>query len=268
MVENKDFRLEYRWGDNDPEQFATLVSELLGRSPALLAGDSIAMLAAKATRSAVPIIFVAGGNPVDEGLVTNFSRPGGSVTGIHFLSVGLGAKRLDLLRHVLPPGTTIAMLVKPNTGNSEAERSDIVKAAATVRQRLITYDINNEAEIEAAFERFASDGVGAVIVGGSAFFNSKRERLVDLLRRYRLPSIFHVRASAVAGGLMSYGGSISDAYRQAGVYASRILKGEKPGELPVISSNQPEFVLNLKTAKALGLEIPPGVIAIADEVIE
>ena len=187
---------------------------------------------------------------------------------MHFFSAVLGAKRLELLRQLMPKATTMGVLVQPNIPNTEAERRDVLAAAQAVGQQVIVLDATNSREIEAAFATFVQRGAGALLVGGGAFMNSNRERLVALAARYALPAGYAWREAAVAGGLMSYGTSQSDAYRQAGIYAGRILKGEKPGDLPVILATKFEFVINLGTAKALGLEIPDKLLALADEVIE
>jgi putative tryptophan/tyrosine transport system substrate-binding protein len=268
LVEAQDFAIEFRWADNQADRLPSLVADLIRRPAAMIVGDAVAMLAAKAATTTIPILFVAAGDPVADGLVTSLNRPNGNVTGVHFFSGVLGAKRLELLRQLVPKAVTIAMLVKPNTANTEAERKDVQAAAQAIGQQLIILDADSDPDIETAFSTFAQRGAGALLVGSSAFFTSKRERLVALAARYALPASYHVREFAAAGGLMSYGASITDAYRQVGIYAGRILKGEKPAELPVMRATKFEFVLNLKTAKTLGLTVPPTLLAIADEVIE
>jgi putative ABC transport system substrate-binding protein len=205
---------------------------------------------------------------VESGLVASLNRPGGNVTGVVFLTGELGAKRLGVLRELLPNAKTIGMLVHPNTPTTEAERKDVQAAAQAIGQQFMIKDVRSERDIETAFAAFAQRGASALLVGSGPFLNSHAKRIIALAARHALPTIYFQREAVVAGGLMSYGTSITDAYRQTGVYAGRILKGEKPADLPVMQSSTFEFVLNLQTAKALGLDIPERLLALADEVIE
>ena len=216
----------------------------------------------------MPIVFATGSDPVTDGLVASFNRPGGNVTGVSFISGALGSKRLELLRQLAPRAATIAMLVHPGTPETVAEREDVRAAAQSIGQQIVIVDVGSEREIEAAFATFVQRGAGALLAGTGAFFNSNRKRIVALANHHALPAIYPVRETVVDGGLMSYGASIPDAYRQAGIYAARILKGEKPADLPVMQSTKFELVLNLKTAKALGLDVPLIMQMTADEVIE
>jgi putative ABC transport system substrate-binding protein len=268
FIEGQNVAIEFRGADTERDRLAALVAELIRQRPAVIVGDAVAMLVAKNATTSVPIVFTAGGDPVAEGLVTNLNRPGGNITGVNFLGGVLGAKRLELLRQLVPKAATIAMLVMPNTPNTDAERRDVEAAAQALGQQLLVLNANSDRDIDAAFSTFADRGVGALLVGSGTLFVAKRDRVIALAARHRLPASYHLREFALAGGLMSYGASITDAYRQAGNYAGRILKGEKPGDLPVVRSSKFEFVINIKTAKALALEIPPTLLARADEVIE
>ena len=245
-----------------------LVAELIRRPVAVIVGNTPSALAAKAATTTVPIVFATGGDPVRDGLVTSLNRPGGNVTGVVFFNSVLGAKRLELLRQLVPKATTIAVLVYPDSPNLEAERRDVQAAAQAIGQQLIVLDVSSDRDMETAFATAVQRGAGALLVGAGAFLNSHRERLAALAVRHAIPAIYAQREAAVAGGLISYGPSTTDAYRQAGIYAGRILKGERPADLPVMRSTKFDLVLNLKTAKALGLEVPAQLLALADEVIE
>jgi putative ABC transport system substrate-binding protein len=211
---------------------------------------------------------VTGADPVRDGLVASLNRPGGNVTGVSFLTIELGAKRLDLLRQLVPNAATIAMLVYPDTPDTEAERRQVQAAAQAIGQELIVLDIKSDRDIETAFATLIQRGAGALLVGTGAFTYSHRERIVTLAAQHAVPAIYSLREDVAAGGLMSYAASITDAYRQAGIYTGRILKGEKPSDLPVMEPTKFELIINLKTAKALGLTVPDKLLALADEVIE
>jgi putative tryptophan/tyrosine transport system substrate-binding protein len=268
FVEGQDCAIEYRWADNQLDRLPALVADLLRQPVDVIVANTPAALAAKAATTTVPILFAGGRDPVRDGLVGSLSRPGGNITGVHFFFSELGAKRLDLLRQITPTATTIAVLVNPNHSDTEAERADVLATGRAVGQQLFVLDVNSDQDIEAAFATVVQRGAGALYIGTGAFTNSHRERLVALAARHALPASYSQREAVVAGGLVSYGPSITDAYRQIGIYAGRILKGEKPADLPVMRSTRFELMLNLKTAKALGLEIPPTLLALADEVIE
>jgi putative ABC transport system substrate-binding protein len=268
FVEGQNVAIEFRSADNQLDRLPALVADLIRQPVAVIVGNTDAALAAKAATTTVPIVFASGSDPVRDGLVASLNRPGGNVTGLVYFAAVLGAKRLELLRQLVPGATTIAVLVNPNTPLTEAERKDVQAAAQAIGQQLIIFDISSDRDIETAFAAFVQRGAGALLVGTGGFLNSNRERIAAVANRHALPASYSQREGVVAGGLMSYGPSISDAYRQAGIYSGRILNGEKPADLPVIRSTKFELVLNLKTAKALGLTIPPSLLVAADEVIE
>jgi putative tryptophan/tyrosine transport system substrate-binding protein len=267
-VEGKNVTIEYRSAEDRVDRLPAIVAELVGRQVAVIVANSIAAFAAKAATMTVPIVFASGVDPVRQGLVASFNRPGGNVTGVHFFAGVLGSKRLELLRQLVPKTTSIAVIVNPNTTETEAERSDVRAAAQAIGQQLIVLDVSSDRDIEAVFATLVQRGAGALFVGAGPFLVSRRERLVALATQHTIPAIYPLCEFAAEGGLMSYGASITDAYRQAGIYAARILKGEKPADLPVIQSTKFEFVINLKTAKGLGLTVPDKLLALADEVIE
>ncbi len=268
FVEGQNVTIEYRNADNQVDRLPALAADLIRLPVVVIAGDNVAALAAKTVTTTVPIVVVTAGDPVSSGLVASLNRPGGNVTGVSFFGGASGTKRLELLRQVAPKATTIAVLMNPNTPTTEAERGELQTAAQTIGQQLLVLDAASDRDLEAAFVTMVQRGAGALLVGASAFLTSRRESIVATAARHALPAIYVQREFATAGGLMSYGASITDAYRQAGIYTARIVKGEKPADLPVMRSTKLEFTINLKTAKALGLEIPDRVLALADEVIE
>ena len=268
FVEGRNLAIESRYADNRADRLPVLAAEL-GRLPVtVIVCNSRAAHAAKGATTTIPIVFTVGNDPVRDGLVPNLNRPGGNITGVTFLAGVLGTKRLELLRQFVPKAAVIAVLVDPNTSETEIERKDILQAAQAIGQQILVFDVGSERDIEAAFTAAVQRGAGAMLIGTGAYLTSQRKSLVALAARHALPTIAGQREDALAGGLMSYGTSQTAAYHQAGIYAGRILKGEKPGQLPVVQATKFEFVINLKTAKTLGLEFHPQLLGIADEVIE
>ncbi len=268
FVEEQNVAIESRYADNQRDRLPVLAAELIRKPVAVIVGNSRAAHAAKDATTTIPIVFTVGNDPVRDGLVRNLNRPGGNITGVTFLAGVLGSKRLELLRQFVPKAAVIAVLVDPNTSETEIERKEVIEAARAVGQQVLVFDVGSDRDIEAAFTAAVQRGAGAMLIGTGAFLTSKRNSMVALAARHALPTIAGQREDALAGGLMSYGTSQTAAYRQAGLYAGRILKGEKPGDLPVVQATKFEFVINLKTAKTLGLEFHPQLLAIADEVIE
>jgi len=241
---------------------------LLRRHVSVLVANAIAAQAAKTATSTVPIVFATGGDPVRDKLVTSFNQPGGNVTGVSFFTATLGAKKLELIRELVPKDATIGVLENPTDLASQTESSDVVNAARTVGQRVVVLRVGNEREFESTFGSLVREHVGALLVTGDALFYSWRDKLIALAARSFIPTIYYLRDFVTDGGLISYGASITDAYHQVGVYTGRILKGEKPAGLPVIQPTNFELVINLKTANALGLNVPQSILLRAGEVIQ
>ena len=268
FLEGQNVTIELRFANGHSDRLPQLAAELIHKPVAVIVGNDPGAVAAKAATTTVPIVFITGSDPVREGLVASLNRPGGNVTGVVFLNGELGTKRLELLRQLLPKATTIGVLVNPNTPETEAERNDLLAAGLKIGQQLSILDVGSDSDIENAFAALVQHGASAALIGSGPFLTSHREQLVAQAARSRLPTMYSSREFVAAGGLISYGASITEAYRQAGVYVGQILKGEKPTDLPVMQSTKFEFLLNLKTAKSLDLDVPPTLLALADEVIE
>jgi ABC-type uncharacterized transport system substrate-binding protein len=268
-IEGRNVAIKYRSADARFDRLPALAADLVADPvAAIIALAPPAAVAAKAATATIPIIFATGADPVGLGLVSSFNRPGGNVTGVTFVVNTLGAKRLELLRELVPSATVIGLLINPGNPTSDSQTRDVQAAAHAIGVEPLILNVGSERNIDAAFASAVQQRVNAVIVGADSFFVSRRDQLVGLAARHAMPAVYFLREFADIGGLVSYGPSQTDAYRLAGGYAARILKGEKPADLPVVQSVKFELVVNLKTAKALGLTVPDNLLARADEVIE
>jgi len=267
-IEGQNVAVEFRSAEGHNDQLPRLVAELVRLPVAVIVCNVTAASAAKGVTSTVPIVFATGDDPVGEGLVTSLSRPGGNITGVSFLGNALGAKQVELLHELVPKATTIAVLVDTNYQGSVSGLTDVEAATHSLGQQLIVLRASSERDLDMASATLAQRRVDALIVLGAAFFLSRRDQIIAMAAQHRLPAIYQVPDFAAAGGLMSYGASIRDAYRLVGVYTGRILHGAKPADLPVQQSTKLELIINLKTAKAFGLDVPLTLQARADEVIE
>jgi putative tryptophan/tyrosine transport system substrate-binding protein len=268
-VEGRNVAVEFRWANGRYEQLPALAADLVRRQVAAIAATSTpAGLPAKAATTTIPIVFVTGSDPIEQGLVRSLHRPEGNITGITTLAVELGQKRMELMREVIPTARLIAVLINPTGPNLESVSRDLNAAARTIGLPIHVLHASTERDLDAAFASVAELRADALVIGTDTFFNSQSKKLGTLALRHAVPAIYQYREFVAAGGLMSYAGSITDAYRMAGVYTGRILKGEKPSDLPVQRSAKAELFINLKSAGALGLTVPAYLLARADEVIE
>jgi putative tryptophan/tyrosine transport system substrate-binding protein len=268
-LEGRNIAIKYRTADGHFDRLPALAAALVADPVALiLTFGPAAAVAAKAATATIPVVFATGADPVELGLVLSLNRPGGNITGVSFLVTTLAAKRLELLRELAPSATVVGFLVNTANPTSEAQTGDAQAAALALGLRLVLQSASSEADIDAAFANFVQQRVQAVMVGADQFFGTRHDQLVGLAARHAMPATYYLREAVAAGGLMSYGTSRTDAFRLAAAYAGRILKGEKPGDLPVLQTVKFELSINLKTAKALGLTVPDKLLVAADEVIE
>src|SRR5262245_35270485 len=270
FVEGQNVAVEYRWAQSQYDRLPELTADLVRRQVAVIAatGGEPTPQVAKAATQTIPIVFTANGDPVRSGLVASLGRPGGNATGITIFGGVAVAKRLQLMRELVPQAAAIAYLMNPNNPNSNIEMEAALEAARSLGVEILVHRAGNESEIDKALEALAQQRISAIVVGSDSYFYFKRERLISLAERYRMAMIYYVTGFARDGGLITYGNSLTDMYRLVGVYVGRILKGEKPADLPIIQSSKFDLVINLKTAKALGLTVPFGLLNAADEVIE
>jgi len=269
FVEGRAATIEYRWSDGQYDRLPHLAAELVDRKVQVIVGAGLpATAAAKAATPTIPIVFVMGADPVISGIVASLNRPDGNITGVSQYYGALGGKRLELLREIVPTAATVAILTNTNNPNSESHLSDVQNVARAKQQKIILAVARNETEIDAAFAKFAGVGADTQLVTDDPFFNVNRKKIVASAAQFRLPAIYYTREFAADGGLISYGSNTFENYRSAGAYVGRIVKGAKPADLPVLQPTKFELVINLQTAKSLGLVVPQSLLVAADEVIE
>ena len=269
-IEHQNVAVEYRWANSQYDRLPALAADLVSRGVAVTVpiGGAPAVLAAKAATSTIPIVFNLGADPIGLGLVTNLNRPGGNITGVAMMTLEAETKRLKLLHELAPPSTTVAVLLNPSNAQAQSQERQVQAAARVIGRQVLVLKAATEREIESAFAALAREQAGALLVGADTFFTSQVTLFVVLTARHAIPTIYPFRSYVDAGGLMSYGSSLLDAYRQTGVYAGRVLKGEKPADMPIVQPTKFELVINLKTARAVGVAVPPTLLARADDVIE
>ena len=270
FIEGENVAIEYGWGGGQVDRLPTLAADLARRRPAVIVspGGTAGALAAKTATTTIPIVFLVGEDPVGLGLVASLARPGSNMTGVNFFTVEVAAKRLELLRELVPAVTRVAALVDSNAGNAEATVREVEIAARSMGLQIQVLNTSTSREIDAAFASFVRERPDALFVGSGPFFIDRRVQLALLAAHHSVPATYQDRLNAEAGGLMSYGASLTDAYRQVGAYAGRILKGTKPADLPIVQSTKIELVINVQAARVLGITVPPTLLARADEVIE
>jgi len=270
FIEGQTIAIEFRWAQGDYSRLPVLAGELVSRKTGVLVavGGDASAIAAKQATSIMPIVFGMGGDPVTAGLVESFKHPGGNATGFTLLTNEMDAKRLSLLQELMPSVPLVGALLNPNFPTAMRQLKELEEAARTIDKRLFVSKASNDTELAAAFDALLQQQVGALLVVADPYFDTRRDKLIAFASQNRLPAFYHFRDYVVAGGLISYGPSITDGYRQAGIYVGRILKGAKPADLPIVQPTKIELVINQKTAKAMGFSIPPSILARADEVIE
>jgi ABC-type uncharacterized transport system substrate-binding protein len=268
FVEGQNVAIEFRWTEGQSDRQPALATELVRAQMAVIVTGTVGGLAAKTATATIPIVFVVGADPVKTGLVPSFNRPGGNVTGVSFFSNELAAKRLGLLHELLPQATAIAVLINSNFPDAADQSRNVQEAARTLGLQIRVLNASTDTDIDSGFATFAQQRADALVVAADPFFTARRNRIISLAARHAIPAIYDLREWAATGGLISYGTDLADAFRQTGIYTGKILKGTKPADLPVMQSTKYELVINLKTAKALGLTVPPALLARADEVIE
>ena len=269
FVEGQNVAIELHWAKGQYDRLPALASDLVRRHVTVIVAVALpTALATKATTSTIPIVFASGGDPVQVGLVDSLNRPGGNVTGVSLFNVALGGKRLGLLLVLVPSTSTIAVLENPNNPRADFDTIEAQAAVNAVGKKILIAKAANEGDLDGAFATLAQGRAGAVLIPAEPLFNSRREQLARLAARYAVPAIYEIREFVAAGGLMSYGINAADAYRQVGIYTGQVLKGMKPADMPVLQPTKFELVINLKTARALGLDVPPTLLALADEIIE
>jgi putative ABC transport system substrate-binding protein len=268
-IDGQNVTIEYRWAEGRYERLPTQAADLVHRQVSVIAATSTpAMLVAKAATSTIPIVFTTGGDPVKLGFVASLNQPGGNATGVSFFTAEMGSKQAGLVHELIPAAAHVGLLVNPNFPAADAQTRDVTTAASALGFQIDVVQASDSREIEAAFGALVRNRADALLVGSDTFFVSRRLQIATLAARHAIPAVYPLRDFAEAGGLMSYGASQTEAYRQAGIYTGKILKGAKPADLPVMRSTKFELVINLPTARAIGLEIPPILLARADEVIE